>query len=304
MRALSSQTWQRQEHSRAETESRGKFANAAALHCEVRWGAWAAGCRALEMKVIVRDTAAEAAAYAADIVVGLVNDLPQAALCLATGKTMEPLYRRLVSGFRAGRVSFARATAFDLDEYIGIAPDHPGSFQRYLREHFFSRVDFRPENTCLLRGDVTDPDAECQRYEALIRAHGGIDLQLLGIGRNGHIGFNEPGSDFASRTRVLTLSESTRLANASEFDGFETVPTQAMTRGIGSILEARECVLLATGVSKAPAVAAMIESPPDISCPASALQRHPRTTVVLDREAARGVTRPREDCFEWNSQTD
>lgn len=247
------------------------------------------------MKVIVRDSAAEAAACAADIVIDVVSGRPDAVLCLATGKTMEPVYSALVSAHQAGKVSFARTTVFDLDEYLGLAPGHPGSFQSYLRQHFLDKVDIGPENTCLLRGDVADPDAECRRYEALIRSRGGIDLQLLGIGRNGHIAFNEPGSDFASRTRVLTLSDSTRVANASQFADLQDVPTQAMTQGIATILEARACLLLATGASKAAAVAAMIEEPPDASCPASALHRHPKATVVLDLEAAQGLGSGRFD---------
>ena len=199
---------------------------------------------------------------------------------------MLPLYATLAERCRSGLVSFARARTFNLDEYVGVGPDHPCSFHRYMADAFFGTTDIDPRQAHLPRGDAPDPDAEAARYEARIVEAGGIDLQLLGIGRNGHIGFNEPTSSLGSRTRTKTLTESTRAANRSFFDRDEDVPRFAITMGIATILDARACLMLATGPAKAEAVAAMIEGPVSAYCPASALQLHPKVTVVLDKAAA------------------
>lgn len=241
------------------------------------------------MKVLVHDDAGLAIARAADLVIGAVNAKPAAVLGLATGATMQPLYQALVAACRAGRVSFSRAMTFNLDEYVGLAPDHPCSYHTAMRQALFDHVDIDLARTHLPRGNAADPVAESRRYEALIAACGGIDLQLLGIGGNGHIGFNEPTSSLGSRTRIKTLTAATRQANAAFFAPGERMPTTAITMGIRTILDARACVLLAVGPAKAAAVAAMIEGPLSASCPASALQLHPAATVLLDREAARDL---------------
>lgn len=165
-------------------------------------------------------------------------------------------------------------------------PDHPGSYHRTMHDALFSHTDIRPEATHLPRGDAPDPSAEALRYEACIAAAGGIDLQLLGIGTNGHIGFNEPTSSLGSRTRIKTLTEATSASNRQFFTSEDAVPRYAITMGIATILEARACLLLATGTAKAAAVAAMVEGPLSAACPASALQMHPKTTVILDHGAA------------------
>lgn len=238
------------------------------------------------MKVLILPDTTAATSRAADILCETLATTPEATLGLATGGTMLPLYATLSERYRSGQVSFARATTFNLDEYVGIGPDHPCSFHRYMVEAFFDRTDIDPRNAHLPRGDTQNPDTEAARYEARIADAGGIDLQLLGIGRNGHIGFNEPTSSLGSRTRTKTLTESTRDANRSCFDRDEDVPRFAITMGIATILDARACLMLATGPAKAEAVAAMIEGPVSAYCPASALQLHPKITVVLDKAAA------------------
>jgi glucosamine-6-phosphate deaminase len=241
------------------------------------------------MKVLICDDAERATARAAQMVIAAVVARPATVLGLATGGTMLPLYARLVAAHAAGAVGFSQVTTFNLDEYIGLSPDHPCSYHAYMRAALFDHVDIDLSRTHLPRGDSVDPVAESQRYEALIAACGGIDLQVLGIGRNGHIGFNEPTSSLGSRTRIKTLTASTRAANAGYFDRAEDIPAHAITMGIRTILEVRHCLLLATGAAKAPAVAAMVEGPLSAACPASALQMHPAATVVLDRDAARDL---------------
>jgi glucosamine-6-phosphate deaminase len=233
-------------------------------------------------RVVLAD-AQDVAAHVAERFVRLLARRPNAVLGLATGATPEPIYQRLAASYAAGLVSFRDAASFNLDEYIGLGPEHPASFAAFMRRHLFARTDLR--RTDIPRGTAPDPAAEAVRYEQAIAASGGIDLQLLGIGGNGHVGFNEPGSDFASRTRLVRLTEATRDANRRFFaDG--AVPEQALTMGIGTILEAREIVLVATGSAKAHAVARMLQAPPGPDCPASALRSHPAVTVVCDNAAA------------------
>lgn len=206
-------------------------------------------------------------------------------LGFATGETMRPLYARLVALCAEGKISFRRTTSFNLDEYVGVPAAHPASFAAYMRANLFDHVDMDPARINLMAGDAPDPEAEAARYEAAITAVGGIGLQLLGIGQNGHIAFNEPTSSLASRTRIKTLTEATRRANAPAFAP-DPVPRFALTLGIATILAARHCLLLATGPSKAEAVTRMIEGPLGADCPATALQLHPKATVVLDEAAA------------------
>lgn len=181
---------------------------------------------------------------------------------------------------------FSQASTFNLDEYLGIAPDDPHSYAYYMREHLFDRVDLQPQNIHLLDGLSKDPEQTCLDYERAIVRSGGIDLQLLGIGENGHIAFNEPGSSLASRTRFKMLALSTVASNQECFTQDRKVPRQVLTMGVGTILESKMCLLLATGRRKAQAVAAMAEGPVTSMCPASALQFHPRAIVLLDEEAA------------------
>ncbi len=237
------------------------------------------------MDVWILESAQAVAVKAADICAELIQRKPHARLGLATGATPQALYGELIRRNQLGQLSFSRVETFNLDEYLGIGPHHPRSFHRAMRDGFFAHVDIEPANTHLLAGDAADPDAEAEAYEALIQARGGIDLQILGIGRNGHIGFNEPGSSLGSRTRVKTLSRATLRDNQLGEPDFEA-PTMAITMGIGTILDARALLVLATGAAKAAAVAAALEGPLAASCPASAIQLHPHATVVLDPEAA------------------
>jgi len=176
--------------------------------------------------------------------------------------------------------------AFQLDEYIGLPPDHPESYRSFVARHFSDVVDIDPGNVHVPDGCASDVTAACAAYEALMREAGGVDLQLLGIGADGHLGFNEPTSSLASRTRVKTLTEQTLLDNARFFGTIDEVPRHVVTQGIGTILEARHLVLIATGLAKAEPVARAVEGPLAAICPASALQLHPHATVVVDEAAA------------------
>jgi glucosamine-6-phosphate deaminase len=219
-------------------------------------------------------------------IAALLARRPDAVLGLATGSSPLAVYRDLARRHAAGEVSFAAARAFLLDEYVGLAPEHPRSYRRFVAEELERHLDFRPG---ALRGpDAVSADvpAACAAYEAAIAEAGGIDLQLLGIGTDGHIGFNEPGSSLASRTRIKTLTDRTRQDNARFFTSLDAVPRHVVTQGVGTILEARHLVLLASGAAKAEAVARAVEGPVTAMVPASALQLHPHVSVVVDEPAA------------------
>ncbi len=238
------------------------------------------------MKVLILPDEQAAIERAADIVERTVREAPAAVLGLATGGTMLPLYKALADRHQSKGLSFAKTTSFNLDEYIGLAPDHPCSYHYYMQEAFFRHVDIDPARTHLPKGDAADPRAAALDYETLIETAGGIDLQLLGIGQNGHIGFNEPTASLGSRTRIKTLTTSTRRANQRYFASFEETPRYAITTGVATILASQKCLLIATGETKAEAVANMIEGPLSAACPASALQLHARATIILDQAAA------------------
>ncbi len=245
------------------------------------------------MRFLIRPDAVAAAQQVADIIAARLRARPTLVLGLATGETMRPFYAALVARHRDG-LSFADATSFNLDEYVGMDARDPASFAAYMRAAFLDHVDLPTTRAHLPRGDAPDPTAEAQRYEDAVGRAGGIDLQVLGIGRNGHLGFNEPGSPLDSPTRVTTLAPSTRAANAPGFAPHRT-PRQAITMGLGTILAARECVLLATGAAKAAAVAQALEGPPGTHCPATVLQQHPAAIIVLDVAAAADLHQ-RDDC--------
>jgi glucosamine-6-phosphate deaminase len=217
----------------------------------------------------------------------------RAVLGLATGSTPIGVYRELIRLHREEGLSFADVVTFNLDEYYPMDPESIHSYHRFMRENLFSQLDIPPGNVHLPRGNVPreEVEAECRRYEEAIRAAGGIDLQLLGIGRTGHIGFNEPGSGAESRTRPVTLDLVTRQDAAADFFGEENVPREALTMGVATILEAREVVILATGEHKAAIVARAVEGEVDHEIAATFLQRHPSTTFYLDRPAAAALTR-------------
>ncbi|MBM3875358.1 MAG: glucosamine-6-phosphate deaminase [Verrucomicrobia bacterium] len=238
------------------------------------------------MEVIIRPNAAGAADLVARIIARELLAHPQLVLGLATGRTMESVYDRLVRMHREDGLDFSLCRTFNLDEYVGLAADDPHSYRHYMEEHLFRQIEIDPRNTYLPDGAAADIDAECARYEQTIRKFGGIDLQLLGIGRAGHIGFNEPLSALHSRTRVKALAPATLQQNAAHFGGADKVPRRAITMGVGTILESRRCLLLATGAAKADILAKAVEGPITAMISATALQLHARCTVVVDEPAA------------------
>ncbi len=238
------------------------------------------------MEVIIQPTDESAAALVARIVAHDLRANPHLVLGLATGKTMERVYRHLVHHHQETNLDFSLCSTFNLDEYVGLFPSDMNSYRHYMDEHLFRRVNIEPRNTHLPNGLASNLDDECRRYEALIQRFGGIDLQLLGIGRAGHIGFNEPLSALRSRTRVKALTPTTLKQNAAAFGGEDKVPRRAITMGVGTIIEARRCLLLATGSSKAEVIAQAVEGPITSMVTATALQLHPRCTVVVDEAAA------------------
>ena len=239
------------------------------------------------MEVIVRPDADTAASLVARLVADRVRAEPGLVLGLATGRTMERVYDRLARS----DADFSSCHSFNLDEYIGVPANDPHSYRHYMNHHLFSRVNIALANTHVPDGMAADLRAEAAAYEARIRSVGGIGLQLLGIGETGHIGFNEPLSALMSRTRDKALTPATRQQNAAMFGGDPSlVPARALTMGVGTILDAREIVLLATGPAKAAIVARAVEGPITAMISASALQLHPNCKVVLDEEAAEGLT--------------
>jgi glucosamine-6-phosphate deaminase len=249
------------------------------------------------MEVIIKPDADAVSKEAADLFERQLRRHPVSVLGLATGSTPLGLYRELVERHRAGRISFRSATTFNLDEYVGLNGDHPMSYRAYMREHLFSSIDVPPTRTHLPDGLATDIAAHCEAYEYDIRSAGGIDLQLLGIGSDGHIGFNEPSSSLSSRTRLKTLTPRTIADNARFFGSEDQVPRHVITMGVGTIMEARHIVVMATGAGKASAVAAMVEGPITATVPASILQMHPKCALIID-EAAGGQL-ARGDYYRW-----
>jgi glucosamine-6-phosphate deaminase len=213
---------------------------------------------------------------------------PDIVLGLPTGRTPIRLYHELGTLHAGGQADFSRATTFNLDEFLGIPPHHPGSYRTFMEQHLFSRVNLAPANINVLNGAAPDPDAECLRYERAIEDAGGIDLQLLGIGTNGHIGFNEPARELVGPTHRVTLTASTRRSNAALFGGDpKDVPAEALSMGMATILKARRIVLIATGKSKARCVDLMVNGPITTKLPASFLQLHRDVELMLDQEAAK-----------------
>ena len=241
------------------------------------------------MEVIVQPTAQEAARIAAALVAKAVRRKPTLVLGLATGGTPLCLYDELVRLHREHGLDLSRITTFNLDEYLGLPPDHPASYRRFMQEHLFDRTNIDPRRTFVPDGLTRDIPRHCREYEELIRSCGGIDIQILGIGADGHIGFNEPTSSLSSRTREKTLAEQTRRDNARFFATPDDVPHHCLTMGIGTILDSRLCLLLAFGANKSGAVAAAVEGPVTSMVPASALQLHADAKVVVDKAAAAGL---------------
>ncbi|MGW1562920.1 glucosamine-6-phosphate deaminase [Streptomyces sp. NPDC002144] len=239
------------------------------------------------MEVVIVPDARSGGELVAEAMARLLRRKPDALLGVATGSTPLPVYEALAARVRTGAVDVSRARIAQLDEYVGLPAEHPESYRSVLRREVLEPLGIGMEAFLGPDGTAEDVQGACDAYDAALAAAGGVDLQLLGIGTDGHIGFNEPCSSLASRTRIKTLTEQTRVDNARFFDGdVEAVPHHVITQGIGTILEARHVVLLATGEGKAEAVAATVEGPLASVCPASALQMHPHATVVVDEAAA------------------
>lgn len=238
------------------------------------------------MEVIIRPDAAAAASLVARLIAKDLRDNPHLVLSLATGRTMESVYRLLVKMHAEEGLDFSLCRTFNLDEYVGLASTDAHSYRHYMNSHLFKRVNIDLRNTHLPDGLASDLQAECAHYEQTIAKAGGIDLQLLGIGRAGHLGFNEPLSALRSRTRVKALSPVTLAQNAPLFDNPDAMPRRAITMGVGTILECRHCLLLATGAEKAEIIAKAVEGPITSMISATALQLHSRCTVVVDEAAA------------------
>ncbi len=249
------------------------------------------------MQVIIRPAPEEATRVVARAVEKEVRAHPDTVLGLATGSTMERLYQLLVKKHKEEGLDFSLVRTFNLDEYVGLKPDDPHSYHAYMQEHLFRHINIDRRNTHLLDGTAPDLAAECRRYEELIEHCGGIKLQLLGIGQDGHIGFNEPLSALQSRTRDKSLAPATLAQNARYFGDIAAMPRRALTMGVGTILACRRLFLLATGRSKAGIIAKAVEGPVTSMISASAIQLHPHCTVVVDREA--GSELAAREYYEW-----
>ncbi len=252
------------------------------------------------MEIIICPDSLEASELAARIVARTVREKPHAVLGLATGNTPLQLYRNLVRMHRENGLDFGGVTSFNLDEYVGIPPAHPSSFHSYMWAHLFSSLNIPRERINIPDGMTTDIPAACRKYEQAIRSAGGVDIQVLGIGMNGHIGFNEPSSSLSSRTRIKTLTEETRSDAAAAFGGEDAVPNHVLTMGLGTIMDSKMCLLLAFGKKKARSVALAAEGPVTSMVPGSVLQMHPRAIFVLDDEAASELKMA--DYYRWVDQ--
>ena len=238
------------------------------------------------MLLVLKASPEEVGRETARVVANAVRRNPALRLGLATGGTMLGMYRELVRLHRDERLDFSRVITFNLDEYLGLASNHPQSFHHFMQTNFFAHVNLAPGNVHIPDGGMKGNYQQyCASYENAIRDCGGIDLQVLGIGRNGHVGFNEPTSSLGSRTRLKVLSKETIEDNRKFFAAEEEIPQCAITMGIGTILEAKRILLLASGSSKAAAIAKAIEGPVTASVTASALQLHSEVTFIVDREA-------------------
>ncbi|WP_456279762.1 glucosamine-6-phosphate deaminase [Bacillus sp. K7] len=238
------------------------------------------------MKVMECQTYEELSQTAARIVGDTIKKNSGAVLGLATGGTPEGTYRELIRLHQTENLSFQNVTTVNLDEYAGLSSDDPNSYHYYMNHRFFQHIDSQPSQHFIPNGHADDLESECRRYEQLVKSLGGTDIQLLGIGRNGHIGFNEPGTPFESRTHIVTLNEQTRQANARYFSSIDSVPTKALTMGIQTILSSKRILLLVSGKSKAEAAKKLLEGDISEDFPASALHLHSDVTVLIDREAA------------------
>lgn len=240
----------------------------------------------LHLKVMKVKTPEEAGALGADLFEEVILAKPACVLGLATGSTPIPLYKELIRREKAGKIDFSRVRSANLDEYKGLAPDHPQSYRRFMQENLFDHISIKPENTIVPDGLAADIPAMCEAYERRIEDWGGVDIQLLGLGHDGHIGFNEPCDHFPVITHEVQLTEMTREANKRFFDSLDDVPTAAITMGVGTVMAARKILLIATGESKADILYKVFYGPVKPEIPGSILQFHPDVAVICDEAAA------------------
>lgn len=238
------------------------------------------------MLVIVKESYDEISKEAAKIVAARLRRKPNLVLGLATGSTPVGLYKELIRMHKEEGLDFSKVVTFNLDEYIGLPPHHDQSYRYFMDVNLFNHINIDSRYIHVPNGMADDIEAHCEWYEEQIKKFGGVDLQILGIGANGHIAFNEPGSSLGSRTRIKTLTQQTIKDNARFFKSIEEVPKYAITMGIGTIMEAKEIILLASGKNKADAIKAAVEGPITAMCPASIIQMHRKAIVIVDKEAA------------------
>lgn len=255
------------------------------------------------MRIIIQPDADAVADLAAGAIIRLLQRKPDCVLGLATGSSPLGVYRRLIEAYQAGEISFSQAWGFQLDEYIGLPADHPQLYKYVIAREIGDQVDFQAGRVHAPNGTAADLAAAGPDYDAMITKAGGVDLQILGLGTDGHIAFNEPGSSFAAGTHVEALTPQTRSDNARFFDGdINQVPTHALTQGLGTIMKARKLVLLATGKGKAEAVAQLCEGPVSAHWPATIMQHHPDATILLDEDAASLLTSAEQYRFAWENR--
>ncbi|MFN7251895.1 MAG: glucosamine-6-phosphate deaminase [Anaerobacillus sp.] len=243
------------------------------------------------MKINIVKNIDELSLLAARKIIERVRKQPTTVLGLATGSTPLGTYYKLVQDYRDNKTSYKHVTTFNLDEYVGLTSADQNSYNYYMREHLFKSININPNQTFLPNGVGIDPAIECDKYEAKISESGGIDLQILGLGENGHIGFNEPGTSFSSRTHVVSLAESTREANSRYFNSLSDVPTKAITMGIETIMEAREVLLLVSGERKAKVLREVLEGTITEKVPATVLRNHSNITIIADEAAVKCLTK-------------
>ncbi len=255
------------------------------------------------MEIVICKTKDEASKMAADMITAAVKKNPKIVLGLATGSTPVAMYDEMAKAVKAKKVSYKQVKSWNLDEYYGLAPTHDQSYRYFMNENLFKKIDIQIKNTHVLNGLAKNPARECKSYEAAIKRAGGIDIQVLGIGSDGHIAFNEPGTSLKSRTSLVHLTPSTIKDNARLFFGgkLDEVPKSALSMGVGTICEAKKIILLAFGKGKADAVAGMVEGGMSQFCTASALQAHNDAWVFCDEESASKLKL--KDYYKWRSET-
>ena len=243
------------------------------------------------MLVIIKKNFEEASKEAARQVAELIKKKPDCVLGLATGSTPLGLYKELIRMHKEEGLDFSRVSTFNLDEYVGLPPEHSQSYYYFMQENLFKHININQNSIHIPNGMADDIEQECNIYEEAITRAGGIDLQILGIGANGHIAFNEPLSSLGSRTRIKTLTEKTRQDNARFFESMDEVPKYAITMGVGTIMDARDIIMLANGKNKAEAISKTVEGPITAMVPATMVQIHPQTTLIVDLDAASRLSR-------------